>query len=33
MKMSWPDSRKLLIKPERHNQEGKAFGEFLGIPD
>lgn len=27
--LTFPDSRKLLIKQERHNQEGKTLGEFL----
>lgn len=27
--LTLPDSRKLLIKQERHNQEGKTLGEFL----
>jgi len=27
--LTLPDSRKLLIKQERHNQEGKTAGEFL----
>lgn len=27
--VTFPDSRKLLVKQERHNQEGKAVGEFL----
>jgi thiamine kinase-like enzyme len=28
--VTFPDNRKLLVKQERHNQEGKAAGEFLG---
>ncbi|MEW6495826.1 MAG: phosphotransferase [Cyanobacteriota bacterium] len=28
--VTFSDSRKLLVKQERHNQEGKAVGEFLG---
>ncbi|WP_373527210.1 phosphotransferase [Nostoc sp.] len=27
--LSWSGDRKLLVKQERHNQEGKAAGEFL----
>jgi hypothetical protein len=27
--LTFPDSRKLLVKQERHNPEGKAVGEFL----
>ena len=27
--MTFPNNRKLLIKQERHNHEGKAYGEFL----
>ncbi|MEH2083968.1 MAG: aminoglycoside phosphotransferase family protein [Nostoc sp.] len=27
--LTFPDSRKLLIKQERHNKEGKTLGEFL----
>ncbi len=27
--VTFPDRRKLLVKQERHNQEGKAIGEFL----
>jgi len=28
--VTFPDNRKLLVKQERHNQAGKAAGEFLG---
>ncbi|MDJ0737396.1 MAG: aminoglycoside phosphotransferase family protein [Nostocaceae cyanobacterium] len=28
--VTFPDNRQLLVKQERHNQEGKAAGEFLG---
>jgi thiamine kinase-like enzyme len=27
--LTLPDNRKLLVKQERHNSEGKAYGEFL----
>ncbi len=27
--LSWPDGHKILVKQERHNQEGKALGEFF----
>ncbi|NEQ12604.1 MAG: aminoglycoside phosphotransferase family protein, partial [Moorea sp. SIO3E2] len=27
--LTFPDGHKLLVKQERHNQEGKAAGEFL----
>ncbi|WP_293025267.1 hypothetical protein [Moorena sp. SIO3I8] len=27
--LTFPDGNKLLVKQERHNQEGKAAGEFL----
>ncbi|BBD66615.1 hypothetical protein NIES4072_61120 [Nostoc commune NIES-4072] len=27
--LSWSGDRKLIVKQERHNQEGKAAGEFL----
>jgi Phosphotransferase enzyme family len=26
--LSWPDGHKILVKQERHNQKGKALGEF-----
>lgn len=26
--LSWPDGHKILVKQERHNQEGKTLGEF-----
>ncbi|MDF5706652.1 MAG: phosphotransferase [Nostoc sp. S4] len=29
LSVSFPDGRKLLVKQERHNQEGKTAGEFL----
>ena len=28
--VTFPDGHKLLVKQERHNQEGKAAGEFMG---